>query len=77
MREEAVANSQQNDDEFDLGDYARCAEADMEMGDDQGRKRKLEEQWNQYFIGPKCVNIMDSKGKKIVGTDIAVSLLIR
>ena len=77
MREEAEANGQQNDDEFDLGEYAQCAAADMEMGDDEGgRKRKLE-QWNQYFIGPKCVNVMDSKGKKIVGTDIAVSLLIR
>ena len=61
--------------EFDLEDYAQCAEADLEgddEGDDEGRKRKLE-QWNQYFIGPKCVNVMDSKGKKIVGTDIAVS----
>ena len=71
MREEAEANGQEDDGDFDLGDYAQCAEADMDMDNDNGRK--LEEQWNQYFIGPKCVNIMDSKGKKVVGTDIAVS----
>ena len=76
MREEAEANGQQDDDEFDLGEYSQCVEADMEMGDDEGRKRKLE-QVDFYYIGPKCVNVMDSKGKKIVGTDIAVSLLIR
>jgi hypothetical protein len=71
MREEAEANGQEDDGDFDLGDYAQCAEADMDMDNDNGRK--LEEQWNQYFIGPKCVNIMDSKGKKVVDTDIAVS----
>ena len=76
MREEAEANGQQDDDEFDLGEYSQCVEADMEMGDDEGRKRKLE-QVDFYYIGPKCVNVMDSKGKKIVGTDIAVSLLFR
>jgi hypothetical protein len=73
MREEAEANGQEDDGDFDLGDYAQCAEADLEMDEnDEGRKRKLEEQY-QYFIGPKCVNVMDSKGKKVVGTDIAVS----
>ena len=70
MREEAEANGQEDDGDFDLGDYAQCAEADMDM--DNGRKLD-EEEWNQYFIGPKCVNVMDSKGKKVVGTDIAVS----
>ena len=70
MREEAEANGQDDDGDFDLGDYAQCAEADMDM--DNGRKLD-EEEWNQYFIGPKCVNVMDSKGKKVVGTDIAVS----
>jgi hypothetical protein len=61
------------DDGFDLEGYSQCAEADLEMDEnDEGRKRKLEEQY-QYFIGPKCVNVMDSKGKKVVGTDIAVS----
>ena len=70
MREEAEANGQDDDGDFDLGDYAQCAEADMDM--DNGRKLD-EGEWNQYFIGPKCVNVMDSKGKKVVGTDIAVS----
>ena len=70
MREEAEANGQDDDGDFDLGDYAQCAEADMDM--DNGRTLD-EEEWNQYFIGPKCVNVMDSKGKKVVGTDIAVS----
>mmetsp|Transcript_1480 Transcript_1480/g.4272 ORF Transcript_1480/g.4272 Transcript_1480/m.4272 type:complete len:337 (-) Transcript_1480:255-1265(-) len=73
MREEAEANGQEDDDEFDLNEYAQCGEADMEMDEDEdeGRKRKLEEV-DYYYIGPKCVNVMDSKGKKIVGTDIAL-----
>ena len=75
MRQEAEANGQEDDGDFDLGDYAQCAEADMDMDNDNGRKLE-EEQWNQYFIGPKCVDIMDSKGKKVVGTDIAVSYSI-
>jgi len=71
MREEAEANGQEDDGEFDLGDYAECREADMNMDEnDEGRKL---EQVNYYYIGPKCVNIMDSKGKKVIGTDIAVS----
>mmetsp|Transcript_1477 Transcript_1477/g.4263 ORF Transcript_1477/g.4263 Transcript_1477/m.4263 type:complete len:263 (-) Transcript_1477:688-1476(-) len=77
MREEAEANGQEDDDEFDLNEYAQCGEADMEMDEDEdeGRKRKLEEV-DYYYIGPKCVNVMDSKGKKIVGTDIAVSKML-
>ena len=66
----------EDDGEFNLEDYAECREAEFNMEEDEndeGRKLEEEEQWNQYFIGPKCVNVMDSKGKKIVGTDIAVS----
>ena len=63
----------EDDGDFDLEGYSQCAEADLEM-DENDEGRKLEEEQNdQYFIGPKCVNVMDSKGKKVVGTDIAVS----
>jgi hypothetical protein len=62
----------EDDGEFDLEDYAECREADLNM-DENDEGRKLEEQEYQYFIGPKCVNVMDSKGKKVIGTDIAVS----
>ena len=63
----------EDDGDFDLEGYSQCAEADLEMDEnDEGRKLE-EEQDGQYFIGPKCVNVMDSKGKKVVGTDIAVS----
>ena len=63
----------EDDGDFDLEGYSQCAEADMEM-DENDEGRKLEEEQNdQYFIGPKCVDVMDSKGKKVVGTDIAVS----
>jgi len=61
----------EDDGDFDLEGYSQCAEADLEM-DENDEDRKLEEEQNdQYFIGPKCVNVMDSKGKKVVGTDIA------
>ena len=66
----------EDDGEFNLEDYAECREAEFNMEEDEndeGRKLEEQEQWNQYFIGPKCVTVMDSKGKKIVGTDIAVS----
>jgi len=63
----------EDDGDFDLEQYSQCAEADLEM-DENDNGRKLEENQNdQYFIGPKCVDIMDSKGKKVVATDIAVS----
>ena len=66
----------EDDGDFDLEQYSQCAEADLEM-DENDNGRKLEENQNdQYFIGPKCVDIMDSKGKKVVGTDIAVSYSI-
>lgn len=63
----------ENNDEFNLEEYARCAEADMDMEqnnnnqNDEGRKLEQEQ---FYFIGPKCVEVME--GKKVVATDIAM-----
>lgn len=56
--EEQWNNNQNNNgrklnDEFDLREYAECAEADMDM-DDEGRKNRKLNQEMQFFIGPAC-----------------------
>mmetsp|Transcript_20255 Transcript_20255/g.43702 ORF Transcript_20255/g.43702 Transcript_20255/m.43702 type:complete len:348 (+) Transcript_20255:101-1144(+) len=77
MQQEAEQNGNNNNDngeEFNLQEYAECREADMNMEDedeDEGRRR-LEGNQQFYYIGPKCIDIMDSKGKKVVGSDIGL-----
>ena len=47
------------EDEFNLEEYAECREADLEMEEEEeeneDRKRKLDEEYAEYyFIGPQC-----------------------
>ena len=61
---------QDDGDNFEVQDYAECAQYKYEGGDEEGgegdqdRRRKLEENDGQYYIGPYCA---DSGGKVILG----------
>jgi hypothetical protein len=75
MQQEAENNGNNNNnngEEFNLEEYAECSEADMNM-EDEDEGRRLDGNQQGYYIGPKCIDIMDSKGKNVVGSDIGVS----
>mmetsp|Transcript_20254 Transcript_20254/g.43699 ORF Transcript_20254/g.43699 Transcript_20254/m.43699 type:complete len:346 (+) Transcript_20254:101-1138(+) len=65
-----------NGEEFELQEYAECREAEMEQNENDNQNdegRRLEGNQQGYFIGPKCIDVVNAKGK-VIATDIALEL---
>lgn len=56
-------DEQEEEEEFDIGEYAECQQYEFENNDDGNNRRKLEEE-AEYFVGPYCA---DQGGKIYLG----------